>query len=178
MLITVKILIFIIVFLVLFFIFLAKFNYKVFIENFKTLFHKIQVFRFMFKVILVLFKRSIVHDFSKFSKHEAKHFANAKKLKDLEYGSIEYKKYIKNTLKIALDHHYANNSHHPEYHKNGINDMSLLDQIEMLCDWKAASLRTKDGDVKKSIEYNQDRFGYNNETKNKYINFLKDINVY
>ena len=33
-------------------------------------------------------------------------------LKTLEYGSEEYKDSLKN-LKVALDHHYENNSHHP-----------------------------------------------------------------
>ena len=147
-------------------------------ENFKTFWHKIQVFRFLWRTMIKLFKRAIVHDLSKFGPEEAPYFAKAIGLKNLEYGSPEYKKMLKETLKPALDHHYSNNSHHPEYHKNGINDMSLLDQLEMLCDWKAATLRTKDGDIKKSLDFNQGRFGYSEDTKKKYIEFLKDINAY
>ena len=42
------------------------------------------------------------------------------KLKDCTYGSDEYKEFLKG-LKVALDHHYANNSHHPEHYENGVN---------------------------------------------------------
>jgi hypothetical protein len=61
-------------------------------------------------------------------------------------------------MKPALDHHYANNSHHPEHYKNGIDDMSLLDLVEMICDWKAASERHNNGNIRKSIEVNGKRF--------------------
>jgi hypothetical protein len=38
--------------------------------------------------------------------------------------------------------------------------MSLLDILEMLCDWKAATERMKDGgDLKSSIVINRERFG-------------------
>jgi hypothetical protein len=40
----------------------------------------------------------------------------------------------------------------------GINGMSLLDLVEMFCDWKAATERHADGDIKRSIEINQKRF--------------------
>jgi hypothetical protein len=39
-----------------------------------------------------------------------------------------------------------------------VNDMNLLDVVEMLCDWKAASMRHNDGNIHKSIELNADRF--------------------
>lgn len=47
----------------------------------------------------------------------------------------------------------------------GINGMCLIDLIEMLCDWKAATMRHKDGDLSRSIEINQKRFGYTDELK-------------
>lgn len=47
----------------------------------------------------------------------------------------------------------------------GIRGMCLLDVIEMLCDWKAATMRHADGDLAKSIEINQKRFGYSDELK-------------
>jgi hypothetical protein len=52
----------------------------------------------------------------------------------------------------------AANSHHPEHYSNGIQGMSLLDVIEMLCDWKAAGLRHADGNIFKSLEINKDRY--------------------
>jgi hypothetical protein len=60
--------------------------------------------------------------------------------------------------------------HHPEHYSNGIQGMSLLDVIEMLCDWKAATMRHADGDLSKSIEINQKRFGYSDELKSILIN--------
>jgi len=36
--------------------------------------------------------------------------------------------------------------------------MTLLDLLEMICDWKAASERVSSGDILKSIEYNTTRF--------------------
>jgi hypothetical protein len=41
--------------------------------------------------------------------------------------------------------------------------MSLLDLTEMLADWSASIRRVKDGDLRCSIEINQERFGYSDE---------------
>ena len=68
-------------------------------------------------------------------------------------------------LKPALDIHYANNRHHPEHFEDGIRGMNLLDLLEMICDWKASSERHNDGDIFKSIEINQKRFGYSDDIK-------------
>ena len=40
----------------------------------------------------------------------------------------------------------------------GINGMTLLDLIEMLCDWKAAGERHADGSMERSLMVNQERF--------------------
>lgn len=40
----------------------------------------------------------------------------------------------------------------------GVNGMTLLDLVEMFCDWKAATERHKDGSLKRSIEINRERF--------------------
>ena len=86
------------------------------------------------------------------------------KLKHCTYGSEEYKSFLAG-LKPALDIHYKNNRHHPEHFANGIKDMTLLDLLEMLCDWKASSERHADGNIYRSIEINQSRFGYSDEVK-------------
>lgn len=57
----------------------------------------------------------------------------------------------------------------------GLHGMSLLDVIEMLCDWKAATLRHNDGDIRRSIEQNQQRFGYSDELKQIFLNSLDII---
>lgn len=78
-------------------------------------------------------------------------------------------------MKPALDHHYAHNRHHPEHFPDGIRGMSLLDLVEMLADWKAATERHADGDLARSIEINQARFGYGDELKVVLRNTAKDM---
>ena len=120
--------------------------------------HKGWVAWYMLKVCWVLIRRAAVHDLSKYSKDEAPYFERAlPMLRGLEYGSSEYKEAL-NSLGPALNHHYRNNSHHPEFYNGSIDDMSPLDIIEMLCDHKAATRRHSTGDMKKSMEINSKRF--------------------
>lgn len=104
------------------------------------------------------FDRATEHDKTKLLPPEKDLFDEfTPKLKALTYGSDEYKVCLE-ALAPALAHHYANNSHHPEHYPNGIAGMDLLDVVEMLCDWKAASERHADGDIFKSLEINRVRF--------------------
>lgn len=41
--------------------------------------------------------------------------------------------------------------------------MTLIDVIEMLCDWKAASERTQQTSVAPSLSHNQQRFGIDDQ---------------
>lgn len=98
------------------------------------------------------------HDSTKLKDPEKELFDKyTPKLKDCTYGSDEYKGFLME-LKVALDHHYANNSHHPEHYYNGVNGFDLFDLMEMFFDWKAATERHNDGDIRKSIVINKDRF--------------------
>jgi len=102
--------------------------------------------------------RGEFHDQSKLRSPEVEIFTEfTPKLKGSTYGSDEYKGYLKE-MKVALDHHYTHNDHHPEHYPNGIDDMSLLEILEMLLDWKAAGERHENGDIFKSIEINTERF--------------------
>jgi Iap family predicted aminopeptidase len=176
-----------------------------------TLKHIKKVEETIFKVIKDLLDRSIHHDRSKLESPEVEIFEEyTPKLKDCTYNSDEYKQYLKE-MKVALDHHYHFNRHHPEYFKvykcgcqeynylpittnldnvcskcnqkievynnSDISQMNLVDLIEMLCDWYAASLRHNDGDIFKSIELNQERFEYSDELKQIFINTIKDLNL-
>jgi NTP pyrophosphatase (non-canonical NTP hydrolase) len=107
-----------------------------------------------------LYKRAEVHDASKLQEPEKSGFdACIPKLENLMYGSDEYRAALRE-IKPTLEHHYAHNSHHPEFYgDNGIAGMDMADLVEMLCDWKAASERMKGGgDIAKSIAINQERF--------------------
>lgn len=123
-----------------------------------TLLHIKRVNQLLTEAASELIRRANVHDNSKLQSPEKELFDEyTPKLKDCTYGSDEYKGYLKE-LKVALDHHYANNSHHPEHYKNGVNGFDLFDLIEMFFDWKAATERHIDGNILKSIEINKGRF--------------------
>ena len=53
--------------------------------------------------------------------------------------------------------------------------MNLLDIVEMLCDWKAATMRHNDGNLSKSIEINQERYGYSDELKSIFIKTAREL---
>lgn len=117
-----------------------------------------------------LFAQVSVHDESKLQSPELEIFTEyTPKLKASTYGSEEYEGFRK-AMKVALDHHYSVNRHHPEYHPNGIRDMNLIDLIEMFCDWKAATMRHDDGDLAKSIEINKTRFNMSDDLAQIFMN--------
>ena len=117
--------------------------------------------------------RGKIHDDSKLGPVEKPLFDKlTPRLFTLTYGSREYEEALKE-LKPALDHHYANNRHHPQYFRNGLNDMNLLDIVEMLIDWKAATERHNDGDIYDSIRINQKRFGISDQLTQIFINTAK-----
>lgn len=99
---------------------------------------------------------------SKFGKVERDGFGKfTPNLDKREYMDEGYTKdMMEQDFQVALQHHYHNNTHHPEYYKNGIKDMSLLDQIEMIADWAASVRRQKNGTIEASININSDRFSY------------------
>jgi hypothetical protein len=134
--------------------------------------HIEQVRVFLDRVIRDLYRRKAEHDRSKLESPEREVFEEfTARLRGLTYGSEEYRACLEG-MKPALDHHYAHNPHHPEHHPEGIRGMSFLDVLEMLCDWKAATLRHADGDIRRSIEINQRRFGYSDELKTILLNTL------
>ena len=135
--------------------------------------HIQQVRVFTERIAEAIIDRGDYHDQSKLQSPEKEIFDEyTPKLATTTYGSEEYKTHLEE-MKVALKHHYSKNRHHPEHHPNGIHDMNLVDLIEMLCDWKAATMRHNDGDIMKSIELNQERFGYDDGVKQLMINTVK-----
>ena len=150
-------------------------------SKFKTLRHIEAVRNFINVVISELLKKQEQHDQSKLEPPEVDIFDKyTPKLKNCTYGSEEYKQNMKG-MKVAIDHHNGCNRHHPEHHTLGIQDMNLIDLIEMICDWKAASLRHADGDIMKSLAINMDRFGYSEDLYQVFANtvrFIEKAKVY
>jgi hypothetical protein len=142
---------------------IREFSFDEVVALAETKTHILRVNEHMSQVIGSLHKRALAHDRSKLFDPELSVFAEfTPKLGSTKYGSDEYKQFLKD-MKPALDHHYANNTHHPEHFPNGVRGMSLLDLIEMICDWKASTERTMGGDLNKSLAFNKDRFGISDD---------------
>lgn len=138
-----------------------------------TLFHIRQVSALISEFTAEMLKRAIVHDKSKLESPELESFDElTPKIKDVVYGSDEYKEILEK-LKPALNHHYASNTHHPQFFENGIDGMDLYDLCEMLLDWKAAGMRDKNGDIIKSLEINKERFKISDQLYSILLNHSK-----
>lgn len=125
------------------------------LETFKHI-HRVR--HFLFLMMEELDRRAREHDASKLDSPEAEIFGEwTPELAKVEYMSPEYK-VLMEKVRPATDHHYANNRHHPEHWPKGVEDMTLCDLVEMLCDWKAATERNKNGNIRTSIEKNTARY--------------------
>lgn len=119
--------------------------------------------------------RAVRHDASKLDEPEKSGFdVLTFKLATLTYGSDEYKAALEEG-KVTIAHHYSVNTHHPEHWPNGIAGMSLLDVVEMLCDWKAASERTMQGSIAQSLAHNKQRFGIDDQLFSVIENTVKEL---
>jgi hypothetical protein len=119
--------------------------------------------------------RAEVHDASKLREPEKRGFdVMTEQLARLTYGSPEYAAALEANAP-AIEHHWKHNTHHPEYFENGVAGMSLLDVVEMLCDWKAASERTKQGSIAASLAHNKRRFGIDDQLAAIIANTVKEL---
>ena len=139
-----------------------------------TLLHIKRVNELLIRFAKDLLYRAICHDNSKLREPEKSEFDRLTPiLKTLEYGSPEYKSSL-NELQVALKHHYENNSHHPEHYINGVDGFDLLDLVEMFMDWKAATERTKEGDIGKSVLINKVRFSLSDQIVSIFTNTARN----
>lgn len=137
--------------------------------------HIQQVQKGLGQAVRELQERALHHDQSKLRDPERATFDEyTPKLRNTTYGSEEYKGYLK-AMGEALAHHYRENRHHPEHFEGGISEMNLLDVVEMLADWKAATMRHADGNLARSIEQNAERFGYGPELKRLLANTARSL---
>ena len=99
------------------------------------------------------------HDLSKMEPPEKAVFDRVTPmLKDSTYGSDQYRASLVE-MGEGLAHHYAGNRHHPEHYGAGISGMTLVDVVEMLADWKAATERHDNGSLARSLPMQAERFG-------------------
>lgn len=121
--------------------------------------HSLRVGQFMAGMLAEGMRRAVTHDLSKGQDPELSVFNEyTPKLADDPYGSDQYKQNLAE-MAPALEHHYAHNPHHPEFHEHGISGMTLVDLMEMLADWRASTERNPAGDLVKSFRINAKRFG-------------------
>lgn len=145
--------------------------------------HRAQVRFLMEKFTSQLMARAFTHDDSKFSKEEFPAYdACIPLLKEVDYDSDEYKA-ILSEMKPALEHHYKNNRHHPEYFEDQVKDdkdspvnyMNLFDLIEMYIDWKAASMRQINGAFEKSIWRGCSKYEISTQLEKIFENTIREL---
>jgi len=141
------------------------------VETYK---HTQAVRRFMNLFIHDLINRSEHHDDTKFVEPELTPFAElTAELSGVEYGSPEYAAQLEK-LKPCLEHHYSKNRHHTEFFEDGINGMTLVDLIEMISDWRAATERNKAGNIRKSLDINANKYGMTLQLKKIFENTIRE----
>jgi Family of unknown function (DUF5662) len=125
---------------------------------------------------VILLERGARHDASKLEEPEKAIFdAVGNRLAVITYAGEEYQHSLAD-LKMALDHHYTHNPHHPEHYPNGVDGMSLFDLTEMLMDWKAAGERHPGGmNIVRSVEIKSERFAMGEQLKNILMNTVREI---
>lgn len=96
--------------------------------------HISRVRRHINTFIQLLIKRAENHDKSKLEEPELSWWKEMDKEPRYPYGSEEYKQKIKRWNKV-FKHHYQYNRHHPEHYEYGVSEMTLIDIVEMMCDW-------------------------------------------
>ena len=125
-----------------------------------TLKHKALVARFMVGFAARLTWRALVHDNSKFWAQERGIYAKVVPgFEGLEYGSPAYRAHA---AKLGPKAHVAANSHHPEHYPQGVRGMTLLDVVEMSCDWRAAAQRGNTN-PHQSVEISRKRFAIDDQ---------------
>lgn len=84
--------------------------------NFETMLHMARVRNLLNIFVYELLHRGERHDLSKIERPEVTILAAAPSLHGIDYGSEAYAE-SKRIVAPALEHHYANNRHHPEHFK-------------------------------------------------------------
>jgi hypothetical protein len=123
--------------------------------------HQALVRKYLLQLAKALEARALVHDLSKLQLDEFSGFVEIQQIaRQHKLDSPEYKASINHQ---AVQLHLARNPHHPEYHDDGIYDMSLLDLIEMVTDWKAAGETYGKTSLEESLPIQKERFKMTDE---------------
>jgi hypothetical protein len=121
-------------------------------------------------IIPELIERSKNHDKSKLESPEKETYDKfIPLLQKVKYGTPEYNKLKDEMSETGVGHHYSVNRHHPEHFESGISDMTLIDIVEMFCDWYSASLRSDTG-FTSGVSLNKERYDMSDQLTQIFIN--------
>lgn len=139
------------------------------IKKVQDLLHEVQV---------RIAERSISHDASKLREPEKsvyeKFVLTVREIeKEFGYGSPEYMAYVKSDDVQEFNKlHFGANRHHPEHFENGVNEMTLVDLVEMLCDWQASASRSGH---RVNLDANKKRFKLSDQLYEIFQNTAKEL---
>lgn len=129
-----------------------------------TLDHKTKIGTLMLDISRDIMQRALVHDNSKLlDPTECEGFSNYD-LSTVPFNSPEFNE-MKKKMEPAIDHHVTTNRHHMEYHGCDVTNVTLVDLLEMLCDWRAAGMRRSDSSIERSIETMGDRYNLSEDLR-------------
>ena len=135
--------------------------------------HIYNVRKLLNKFADVLKQKGETHDQSKLEEPEVYGWAAMDLEPRYEYGSYEYYDKLRRFSEV-FNHHYRVNSHHPEHFINPEYEMTLIDMIEMLCDWFAYKQDVSINEGIKLIKDQCDRFKFSDTIKSLLINTYKE----
>lgn len=110
-------------------------------------------------IIPELQRRAVKHDSSKLESPEKETYDKyIPMLREVKYGTKEYLELRDKMKKEGLSHHFKVNRHHPEHFPNSdISHMNIVDIVEMIVDWYAASL-VSDTSFEAGLKGNAERY--------------------
>jgi hypothetical protein len=133
----------------------------------------------MAKLSQEVIKRGYDHDLTKLEPEELPHYvATIDEFDKHPFGTEGYKK-AKESLGPSVQHHYKHNRHHPEHFPDGVDGMNLIDLLEMVCDWKAATQNHPEnvGDMQKSIQWAEEKYKISPQLANILYNTARDYGM-
>lgn len=137
--------------------------------------HKNKVRFWLTDLGVELGRRAENHDNSKLADPEEKALFDhwTPELRRLTFGTDEYKMALVG-MGEGVKRHYRANRHHPEHYENGVDDMTLADIAEMLCDWIAAA---EAKGVSVDLTHAAKRFGLSEQLVHIFANTLREWDV-
>lgn len=118
--------------------------------------HQTLVRKYLLQLAHRLEERALLHDLSKLQLDEFGGFIEIQQIaRGHRIDSEEYKASIQAEV---VNLHLSRNSHHPEYYPDGLWGMNLLDMIEMVIDWQAASETYGKATLLEALPIQKERF--------------------